>query len=206
MSTALLYCGTSEGFVIGADGRAFDILKKQVESDTERKIFAFESKAASVVFAWAGTVKTRTLGGDFGLVDQTYDLLPYLDFNSYYALEFNAKLQYRLRRLGTNETGKCAVGIFLSYRKGQSWISEVSVFKNGRTWDCSVEEYLPSGEIDIVSGPEGDFEKPQSLSEANNMIRAYLEDCVSHPTDQIGGQIHIGKFTSDGFSWIQPPK
>jgi hypothetical protein len=38
VSTALLYCGTTEGFVIGADSRAFNKITKQVETDKERKI------------------------------------------------------------------------------------------------------------------------------------------------------------------------
>jgi hypothetical protein len=94
----------------------------------------------------------------------------------------------------------------LSYRKGQPWVSEISVFKNGRTWDCRVEEYVPSGEVNLVSGPGGVFDTPRSLNEAKNLITLYLEDCVAHPTDEIGGHIHIAQFTSDGFSWIRPPK
>lgn len=208
MSTALIYCGTPEGFVIGADGRAFSILKQQVESDTERKIFAFENRAASVVFAWAGAVKTLTSEGEFSLVNQTYDLLPLLDFSNYYfAQELTAKLKNRLRRLETNETGNSATGIFLSYRKGQPWVSHISVFKNGRTWDCQVEEEgEANGEIDIISGPGAVFEKPRSLNQAKNMIKAHLDDCVAHPTNLVGGHVHIGKFTSDGFAWIHPPK
>jgi hypothetical protein len=206
MSTALLYCGTSEGFVIGADGRARNPLTQQLESDSERKIFTFENQVASVVFAWAGTVKARTPDFDFSLVDETHDLLLQLDFNGFFAQELNAKLKNRLRILRTNDSGKCGTGIFLSYRKGQPWVSEISAFKNGRTWDCYVDEGVPNGEIDILSGPATDFERPRSLNEAKNLIETYLKNCVAHPTEEIGGHVHIGKFTPDGFSWIQPPK
>ncbi len=206
MSTVLLYCGTSEGFVIGADGRTFNKLRQQIESDTERKIFTFENGTSSVVFAWAGIVKARTSDFVLSLVDETHDLLLQLDFSGFFAQELNAKLKDRLRMLRTNDSGKCATGIFLSYRKGQPWVSEISAFKNGRTWDCHVDEGVPNGEIDILSGPDSDFEKPGSLNEAKNLIETYLKDCVTHPTEEIGGHVHIGKFTPEGFSWIQPPK
>jgi hypothetical protein len=208
MSTALIYCSTPEGFVIGADGRGFNELKQQAQSDTERKIFAFENQAASIVFVWTGIVTARIPLFDFSLIDQTYDLLPQLDFSAYFAQELNAKLKERLRMLGAQNTGESAVGTFLSYRKGDPWISEIVVFKNGRTWDCRVDEGAPHGEITIVSGPPDaklETEKPQSLIEATNLIKTYLDDCVAHPTDKIGGHVHIAKFTPGGFEWIVPP-
>jgi hypothetical protein len=207
MSTALLYCGTSEGFVIGADGRTFNELRQKIESDTERKIFMFENQAASVVFAWAGTVTVRTSDFYLSLVDETHDLLLQLDFNGCFAQELNAKLKGRLRAIRTNDSRERASGTFLSYRKSQPWISEISVFKSGGTWDCCVDENAANGEIAIVSGPSRGFEKPRSLSEAKSAIKAYLEDCVADPTEEeIGGHIHIAEFTLEGFSWIQPPK
>jgi hypothetical protein len=206
MSTALVYCGTSEGFIIGADGRAFNKLENRIESDTERKIFTFENQLASVVFAWAGIVKARTPYFDFNLADTTHNLLLQSDFNGYWAQALNADLKNRLRLLQTRDSGHCATGIFLSYRKGEPWVSEVRVFKNGYTWDCSVEEGSANGEIVILSGPSSDFANSTSLCEAENTIRDYLESCVAHPTDEIGGHVHIGKFTPDGFSWIQSPK
>lgn len=205
MSTALIYCGTSEGFVIGADGRAFNKLTRQIESDTERKIFTFENQAASIVFAWAGIVKVRVSDFHFSLVEETHDLLPQLDFNGFFAQEFNAKLKDRLRVLRTNDSGMCTEGVLLSYRKGLPWVSQIAAFKNGRTWDCNVNEGVANGEIDIISGPGAEFETPKSLSEAAGAIKAYLEDSVAHPTEEIGGHFHIAKFTPEGFSWIQPP-
>ena len=208
VSTALLYCGLPQGFVIGADGRAFNELTQRVDSDKERKIFAFENSVASVVFAWSGTVNAFVLGGShFSLVERTYELLPELNFNGLFAPEFNAKLKNNVRMLGTNQIGKAATGIFLSYRKGHPWVSQITVYKNGRTWDCGeVEEGDPNGEIDIVSGPDKSFENPRSLDEAENMIATYLDDCVSHPTEQIGGHVHIARFTPEGFSWARSPK
>jgi len=205
MSTALIYCGTSEGFVIGADGRAFNKLTRQIQSDAERKIFAFQNRAASIVFAWAGVVKTRVLQSDFSLIEETYNLLPQLNFEGSFAEDLNAKLKNSLRILGANDCGKCATGIFLSFKKGVPWVSELSVFKNGRTWDCCVGEGEANGEIDILSGPSKEFKHPNSMRDAENEIKSYLDDCVSHPTEEIGGHVHIAKFTHEGFSWIQTP-
>jgi hypothetical protein len=203
--TAILYCGTSEGFVIGADGRAIGA-KEKVVTNTERKIFLFKNLATSVVFAWSGTIKVGSSNLYLSLVDETHDLLLQLDFNSCFAQELNTKLKDRLPTFRTNLTGS-ASGIFLSYRKSEPWISELSVFKNGRTWDCCIDENVANGEIVIACGPNRSFEKPRSLSEAVSAIQVYLEDCVADPTEEgIGGHIHIAKFTPDGFSWIQPPK
>jgi hypothetical protein len=206
MSTALLYCGMSEGFVIGADGRAFNKMAKRIETDTEQKIFSFENQAVSVVFAWAGIVTARTLDFDFSLVRETYDLLPQLNFNGLFGQELNVHLKDRLRSLRVDTTGQCATGIFLSYLKGQPWVSEITVFKNGRTWDCSIEEGFANGEITIVSGPDKTFDKPASLGQARNMIEDYLQECVANPTEEIGGHVHIGRLMPGGFDWILPPK
>src|ERR1700733_15001886 len=101
VSTALLYCGTSEGFVIGTDSRAFNMLTGQIESDEERKIFAFENRSASVAFAWAGTVKTRTPDFDFSLVEVSKDILPEVNFKIFDE-DFNARLRERLSVLKVN--------------------------------------------------------------------------------------------------------
>jgi hypothetical protein len=206
MPTALVYCGTSEGFVIGADGRAINPRTRQVENDNERKIFAFENRAAAIVFAWAGSgVKLGTPDLSVNLVTETYDSLSRLNFNGLFAQELAADLKHKLRIFTANTTGPCAVGIFLSFLKGSPWVSEITVFRNGRGFDCSVEENFANGEIGIVSGPDAEFEKPASLDDAKKMIEAYLEDCVANPTEVIGGHVHIGKFTTQGFTWIRPP-
>lgn len=207
MSTALVYCGTSEGFVIGADGRAFNKLTRQVESDSERKIFAFENQAVSVAFAWSGIVKARTPDFVFSLVEETNHILPQLNFNSIFAEEFNMRLRERLSVLRVDTTGEVAHGIFLTLWKGVPVGFAMSVFKNGRTWDCRVTEGgKPNGEVIIISGPDKDLGSATSLNQASDIIQTYLEDCVAHPTEEIGGHIHIGKLTPEGFNWIIPPK
>jgi hypothetical protein len=206
MSTALVYCGTPEGFVIGADGRAFDMKEQRVHSDTERKIFGFENQDASIVFAWAGTVKVHSDCFDISFVKETYELLSRADFSGFFAQDLSTKLKEKLRFLGTRDIGEAAKGLFLSYRKGRPWMSFISVFMNGLTWDCFAGEDMPDGRIEILAGPKKDFKKPESLAEATSLIDAYLTDCVQHPTNYIGGHVHIGQLTPDGFSWVRPPK
>ncbi len=162
MSTALLYCGTSEGFVIGADSRAFNKLTRQVETDRDRKIFPFETSSVSGVFAWAGVVIARTQDFDFRLIDVTKDILPDANFQML-DQDFNARLRDRLSVLNVNTSGPCARGIFLYYWRGVPMGFELSVFKNGRTWDsCVAESGTPNGEIIIVGGGAEpvEFEKP----------------------------------------------
>lgn len=107
MSTALLYCGTPEGFVIGADSRGFNKITKQVETDKERKISTFANPSASVVFAWAGTVKARTSDFDFSLIEETNIILSKVNFQIFDE-DFNAHLRQRLSILRVDTTGECA--------------------------------------------------------------------------------------------------
>ena len=208
MSTALLYCGTSEGFVIGADSRAFNKLTRQVETDKDRKIFSFESSSGPVVFAWAGVVKARTQDFDFSLIEVTKDTLSDANFQMF-DQDFNARLRDRLSVLKVNTSGPCARGIFLYYWRGVPMGFELSVFKNGRTWDsCVAESGTPTGEIIIVSGGAEpvEFEKPTSLNQAKGMIANYIQSCIADPRDEeIGGCVHLGTLTSDGFVWDVPP-
>jgi hypothetical protein len=207
MSTALLYCGIPEGFVIGTDSRAVNKLIGQSETDCERKIFAFENSLASIVFAWAGSVKI--IGSSFGtvsLVTETYDSLSRLPFKSLFADDLAIDLKKKLSIFTVNTSGRMAVGIFLSFLKGSPWVSQITVSKNGRTFDCSVEEGPACGDIDIVSGPGCSFDKPVSLEQAKDSIERYIKGCIDDPRNEdIGGEVHIGKFTSEGFDWMVPP-
>lgn len=51
--TAIASAFTSEGFVIGADGRQLDRDKK-IFSESSQKIFNFKSRQVDVVYAWCG--------------------------------------------------------------------------------------------------------------------------------------------------------
>jgi len=208
VSTALLYCGTAEGFVIGSDSRAFNRMTNQVETDKERKICAFENSLASVVFAWAGTVKARTSYFDFSLLEESNDILSRVNFDTF-AQDFNARLQDRLSSLRVTTTGECARGVFLYFGKGAAMGFEMSVFKNGRTWDsCVTGGGMPTGEIFVISGglEQVTFDKPASLSQATGMIDHYIRDCIADPrNEEIGGDVHIGKLTSEGFDWVIAP-
>lgn len=209
MSTALVYYGTPEGFVIGADSRAFNKLTKQVETDGEKKIFAFEKSSMSVAFAWAGTVKVRTPNFDFSLIEESIGLLSSANVQTF-PEDFNMRLRDRLSILRVDTTGQCAHGVFLYFWKGVAMGFELSVFKNGRTWDsCVIDGGTPSGEIMIVSGGKEvvTFDKPNSLNQAKGMIEHYIQNCIDDPRNEdIGGNPHIGKLTSEGFEWLVQPK
>lgn len=208
MSTALVYFGLPEGFIIGADGRAFDYTTNDVRSNTERKIFAFQNDETSVVFGWAGTALIGTVEGSFfSFVQDTLEILPTLNFKNNFAEQLNFELNRKLRSFRVNEIKYgCTYGVFLSFRRGCPWVSIITAGKNGHSWSCSVEENGADGTVGILSGPDHDFENPKTLDEGEKSISDYLDDCVAHPTELIGGHVHIGKFTPNGFSWIRPPK
>jgi hypothetical protein len=207
MSTALVYCSLSEGFVIATDSRAVDKLTGQIE-DNERKIFAFENQYVSVVFAWAGIVKV--MGSSFGavsLVKQTYESLSRLALKNPFAADLAADLKRKLSIFTVNTSGPSAVGIFLSFVNGSPWVSQITVSKNGRTYDCSVDENIVNDEINIVSGPGFDFDKPTSVDHAKDMIELYIQKCIAdEQLKHIGGDVCIGKFTVEGLDWLVQPK
>ena len=199
----------AEGFVIGTDSRAFNKLTERVETDTERKIFAFESSSVSVVFAWAGIVKARVLDADFSLIEISKAILPTVN-PEVFGEDLNARLRKSLSVLRANTTGRCASGIFLYLCKGVPMVLEIEVFKNGYTWDSRVSgSGVPNGEIDLVSGgiESKEFGKPTSLDQAKDWIEDYIRDCIADPRNaEIGGEVHIGKLTSGGFDWMVSPQ
>jgi hypothetical protein len=207
MSTALLYCGSSEGFVIGTDSRGLNKQNGQ-NDDHERKIFAFENQYVSVTFAWAGNV--TVVGSRFGgvsLITETYESLSQLTFNNlFFATDLAADLKRKLKIFSVNTSGVHAIGVFLAFLKGSPWVSEITISKNGLSFDCAVKEGTPSGDISIVSGPDANFDKPVSLNQAKNMIESYIRSAIADPAcPDIGGQVHIGKLTPEGFDWVIPP-
>jgi hypothetical protein len=209
MSTALLYCGTPEGFIIGADSRAFNKVTRQVETDKERKIFSFQNQYVSVIFAWSGIVKARAQNFDVSIIEESNRILPNVNFQKF-DKDFNVQLRNRLSDLKVNTTGECARGVFLYFWGGVAMGFEISVFKNGHTWDsCITDGGTPNGEIVIVSGgtEPTEFEKPTSLNQAKNMIEHYILSCIADSrNEEIGGDVHIGKLTLKGFDWIIPLK
>lgn len=207
MSTALLYCGTSEGFIIGTDSRGLNKQTGQI-GDHERKIFAFEKESVSVVFAWAGNV--TLVGSSFGGVDlitETYESFSRLAFNNQFATDLAADLKRKLSIFTVNTIGTHAVGVFLAFLNDSPWVSQITISKNGRSFDCIAEGGTPSGDIGIASGPDATFDKPVSLNQAKNMIESYIRSVIADPKcPDIGGQVHIGKLTSEGFDWMVPPQ
>ena len=204
VSTALLYCGTSEGFVIGTDSRSFNELTRKVESDDERKIFAFKNNSVSLVFAWAGVIKAGTEELSISLIDETNSILSDVDFRMFDE-SFNKLLQDRLSILKVNTIGKCATGVFLYFWKGAAMATELCVFKNGRCWDSRIiGSSAPNGEIDLVNGgvQPALFDKPISLNQAKNMIEDYIKECIADPSEEkIGGKVQIGRLTAESFDF-----
>ncbi len=191
--------------MIGADSRALNPITNQIETDEEQKIFAFENPLISVVFAWAGIVKTRTPHFDFSLVENSKAILAKVNCQIF-AEDFNTRLRARLSGLEVNTTGECARGIFLYFWNGAPMGFEIRVFKNGSTWDSYVNGGgTPNGEIIILSGgvESSEFDKPASLNQAKGMMESYIQDCIDDPRNkEIGGKVRIGKFTLDGFEWM----
>ena|ERR1700683_5503680 len=74
--TAIISVFTTDGFVIGADGRSLDS-NRNIVSECSQKLFAFRRAHVSVVYAWCGTTHVMNESGnvllDLNLI--TYDAL-----------------------------------------------------------------------------------------------------------------------------------
>jgi hypothetical protein len=207
MSTAIVYCGLSDGFVIGSDSLVLNYQTGAIQTDKERKIFAFENPSISGIFAWSGTTIAIGSGGRgvlISLIRETYKILAVINFQDF-ANDFNARLNDRISILEVNRTRDIARGIFLYYWMGIQIECRITIFANGRTWESKIDFFgPPTGKVVIMSGGDPDeFDDPHSLGFGKNIIEAYIQASIDDPKYKcIGGKPQIGKLTTEGFSWL----
>jgi hypothetical protein len=231
MSTAIVSVYTSDGFIIGADG----LRKNTDGSDvtkTARKIFLFESEITRLAYAWSGTTQVFDSNNqsvfDFMGVSEPIlriaDLLGGIDFaafvNIFRRMLLVTLLQSRLtnngRIVGTYPEDEIAGVLFVGYFNQQPCMAEIMVcHQNLLLLEPTIKTLVIPAKpnCNIFSGSKSLNRawpkcKARSGAEAIDFVRKYIQACADSSEadcDDIGGHIHIGQITPEGFTWIDPP-
>jgi hypothetical protein len=227
--TAIAWVYLSEGFVIGADGRRTDVDSGEIVSDAVQKVFSVKIPNFRLVYAWAGsTVFKKEDGTELNLKLLTDGILQSIDTSqtvtfSDFIQKFGDFLYVTLRILLGTSVERCkkdeiARLVIFGYFKNQPYVGEVFIQHSGPNLLRPEIKCPPvSYRFDVFSGSKkackmfGQHFLPDSLSDAAKLVEEYIKLCFVHRDpplegeNSIGGCIHIGKFTSDKFSWIRSP-
>jgi len=228
--TAIASAFTSEGFVIGADGRQLDRDKK-IFSESSQKIFNFTSRQVDVVYAWCG---------ETSVVNQSKETL--YDLNPITRIALSSAVQIELRQF-PSFIQQCCAGIYEGIIKssivrqitnsdstpeskarmllngyfcGQPFMAEFQVRETDRIRVQAERVSMPLSPPTryLFNGCARQNEKyknvlPATTREALKLISDYIQECIDNCDPDclgIGGHRHIAHLTSDGFYWIDAPQ
>lgn len=228
--TAIASAFTSEGFVIGADGRQLDRDKK-IFSESSQKIFNFKSRQVEVVYAWCG---------ETSVINQSKEIL--YDLYAITRTTLNSAVQIAPRQFPSFIQQCCAglyEGIIKSpivrqitnpdstpeskarmllngYFDGQPFMAEFHVRETDRI-RVQAERVLmpiPTPTRNLFNGCTQQNKKyesvlPTTTLEALKLVSNYIQECIDNSDADcfgIGGHLHIAHLTPDGFYWVDAPK
>ena len=228
--TAIASAFTSEGFVIGADGRQLDRDKK-IFSESSQKIFNFKARQVDVVYAWCGETSVINQSKEV-----LYDLYPITHITLSSAVQI-ARGQFPsfiqgccagiyegiikspiVRQISNpDSTPESKARMLLNgYFWGQPFMAEFHVRETERIRVRAEAVSMPLSPPTryLFNGCARQNEKyknnlPTSAREALKLVSDYIQDCIDNPDPDcfgIGGHRHIAHLTPDGFYWIDAPK
>jgi hypothetical protein len=228
--TAIASAFTSEGFVIGADGRQLGKNQKLL-SESSQKIFNFKYRHVDVAYAWCG---------ETGAINESNEAL--YDLYEITRVGLQSAVQLSGRQFASFMQQSCTgiyEGIIKSsvvrqitnsdslpdskarmllngYFDGQPFMAEVHVRETDRI-RVQAERVLmpiPTPTRNLFNGGARQNKKyenvlPMTTLDALKLISAYIQECIdsSDPDcSAIGGHRHIAHLTLDGFYWVDAPK
>ena len=228
--TAIASAFTSEGFVIGADGRQLGKDKKII-SEFSQKIFNFGYRHIDVVYAWCG---------ETGVVNESNEVI--YDLYAITRLALRSAVQLAGRPFPSFIQQSCTgiyEGIIKSlvvrqitnsdslpeskarmllngYFDGQPFMTEFHVRETDRI-RVQAERVLmpiPTPTRNLFNGCTRQNKKyenvlPTTTLEALKLVSDYIRECIDNSDPDcsaVGGHRHIAHLTSDGFYWIDAPK
>jgi hypothetical protein len=236
MSTAIVSTCTDEGFVIGADGLCKDVATGLVVTQTAQKIFPFKRSILELVFSWSGSSRLfRPDGVTFDFAEATKTILNHIDlfsadgfaqFVALFSEALYAQLAMSFGRVFHAASLKPEIArlLFVGYFRGKPYKARISVpLLNSVILQPVIEEIgdcFP-GDLEILSGSkwvyQEFFESKPIMANINlptgamTFVQKYIQKCIDHQDkdpdcSNIGGHIHVGMLTPDGFHWIIEPK
>jgi hypothetical protein len=218
--TAIVVIHTSEGFIIGADGRRMDSVTKTIEIENARKVFLFESGAIRLSYAWTGTTQAFGTGGPvYDLLAATKEVLPlvasgskdFVPFLSEFCKALSTRLPLQMTNMPKEELARV---ILVGYFQGKSFSAQIQVLYPLSFLMVYPEVQFPAQyQKTIFSGAESIFpsyagRNPQSGAEAINFVREYIRECADSANPDcvgIGGHIHIAEVKPEQSRWVIEP-
>jgi|SRR5438552_4993733 len=228
--TAIASAFTSEGFVIGADGRQLGKDKKII-SEFSQKIFNFTYRHVDVVYGWCG--ETGVLNESNEVIYDLYAItrvalrlavqLAGRQFSSFIQQSctgiYEGIIRSAVVRQITNSDSlpeSKARMLLNGYFDGQPFMAEFHVRDTDRI-RVQAERVLmpiPSPTRNLFNGCTRQNNKyetvlPTTTPDALELISAYIQECIDNSDADcsgIGGHRHIAHLTPDGFYWIDAPQ
>jgi hypothetical protein len=228
--TAIASAFTSEGFVIGADGRQLG-KDKNIFTESAQKIVNFTYRRVDVVYAWCG---------ETGVVKESNDVIYDLYAITRVALRSAVQLAGRqfppfiqqsctgiyegiikspiVRQITNSDSFPESKARMLlnGYFDGQPFMAEFHVRDTDRIRVQAERVLMPilSPTRNLFNGCARQNEKyknalPTTTFEALKLVSDYIQECIDNPDSDcsgMGGHRHIAHLTSDGFYWIDAPK
>jgi hypothetical protein len=228
--TAIASAFTSEGFVIGADGRQSSKDKK-IFSDSSQKIFNLKHRHIDVAYAWCG---------EMSVVNESTKVL--YDLYEITRVALTSAVQVARTQFPSFIQQSCAgiyEGIIKSpivgqitnsysspesrarmllngYFGGQPFMAEFHVRDTDRIRIQAERVFMPipSPTSNLFNGCARQTEKyknvlPTTTREALKLVTNYIQECIDNSDADcfgMGGHLHMAHLTPDGFYWIDAPK
>jgi hypothetical protein len=221
-----------QGFAVGADSLRIDAKTGVVVTENARKIFLIEGHGLRLVYAWAGASSLFLGDGqEFSFVDESANIGNAIatdkpESMGQYVGQFAARIHTRLRticlpygRLSDNpETlprERIASDLLVGYYNGEPYRAEVSfshrnLLLQEPTTDALCEapdNFAIFSGSDVILQQFQPMEAPESLEEAGELIRRYIQVCIDNRNKYadcatFGGRVQVATVTKDKFEWI----
>ena len=228
--TAIASAFTSEGFVIGADGRQLDRDKK-IFSESSQKIFNFKSRQVDVAYAWCG--ETSVISQSNEVIYDLYEITRVALTSAIQVLrtQFPLFIQQcrdgiyngivkspNVRQISNSDSSQESIARMLlnGYFYRQPFMAEFHVRQTDRirVQEDNVSIPLTEPTRYLFNGCARQNEKykdvlPKTTPEALKLVSNYIQECIDNPDPDcfsIGGHRHIAHLTPDGFYWIDAPR
>jgi len=228
--TAIASAFTSEGFVIGADGRQLGKGNK-IFSESSQKIFNVKFRHVDVAYAWCGETSAINESNQvlYDLYAITRGALPsavqvartQFPFfmqrccEGIYEGIIRSPIVGQISNSDSLPESKARM-LLNGYFDGQPFMAEFHVRDTDRIRVQAerVSTPIPSPTRNLFNGCARQNEKyknvlPTTTREALKLVSDYIQECIDNSDSDcfgMGGHRHIAHLTSDGFYWIDAPK
>ena len=227
--TAIASAFTSEGFVIGADGRQLGKDKK-IFTESAQKIFNFNYRHVDVAYAWCGETSVVNESNEvlydlYGLTGVALSsavqltrkqFAPFIQQSCLGIYEGIIKSPIVRQIANSDSLPESKARMLLNgYFDGQPFMAEFHVRDTDkiRVQAERVLMPIPSPTRNLFNGCAHQNEKyknvlPATTREALKFVSDYIQECIDNSDADcfgMGGHRHIAHLTSDGFYWIDAP-